>query len=110
MVASAVQMLDQGVGYGILVGVGAFFAVMILAIVKISHRHVNENEKSKEMFMVAGRKVGVGLTSSAVLSSWMWATVLIWSAQMVYSYGICAAYLYAATSSVQIAILSVIAA
>jgi SSS family transporter len=110
MVASAVQMLDQGVGYGILVGVGAFFAVMILAIVKISHRHLNENEKSTEMFMVAGRKVGVGLTSSAVLSSWMWATVLIWSAQMVYSYGICAAYLYAATSSVQIAILSVIAA
>lgn len=103
-------MLGQGAGYGILVGVGALFAVMIVGVTRLSHRYLNENENSTENFMVAGRKVGVGLTSSAVLSSWMWATVLIWSAQMVYSYGICAAYLYAASSSVQIAVLAVVAA
>ncbi|ODV74558.1 sodium:solute symporter family protein CYBJADRAFT_177232 [Cyberlindnera jadinii NRRL Y-1542] len=107
---SQIELLDQGVGYGMLVGVGALFALMILGIVKLSHRYLNENENSTENFMVAGRKVGVGLTGSAVLSSWMWATVLIWSSQMVYSYGICAGYLYAASSSVQIAVLSVVAA
>ncbi|ODV74559.1 sodium:solute symporter family protein CYBJADRAFT_193886 [Cyberlindnera jadinii NRRL Y-1542] len=108
--SNAIEILDQGVGYGILVGCGAFFAVMILFFVRLTHRYLNEDENSTENFMVAGRKVGVGLTSSAVLSSWLWATELIWSSQMVYSYGICAAYLYAATLSVQIAILSAVCA
>ena len=110
MGSSKIEILDQGVGYGMLVGCGGFFAVMILFVVRLTHRYLNENENSTENFMVAGRKVGVGLTSCAVLSSWLWATELILSAQMVYSYGICAGYLYAATLSVQIAVLSAVGA
>ena len=108
--SSQIKILDQGAGYGILVGGGAFFAVMILTVVRLTHRYLHEDENSTENFMVAGRRVGVGLTSCAVLSSWLWATEMILSAQMVYSYGICAGYLYAATLSVQIAVLSVVGA
>ncbi|ODV96528.1 hypothetical protein PACTADRAFT_39464 [Pachysolen tannophilus NRRL Y-2460] len=105
---SSVQILDQGVGYGILVGVGALFATFIAVITKLMNRYLHENSNSTEMFMVANRSVGIGLTGSAVLSSWLWATVILWSVVMVYNYGIGSAYLYAATSSVQIAILTVI--
>ncbi|KAK7409604.1 hypothetical protein QQX98_008199 [Neonectria punicea] len=61
------------------------------------------------MFMVANRSVGTGLTASAVVSSWMWATAIIWTAAQGYLYGIAAPFWYAAGCTIQIALMAVLA-
>lgn len=101
-------LLSQGVGYGIIIGVGTVFAVGIVLATKAMNKYLHEDSNSTEMFMVANRSVGVGLTGSAVFSSWMWATVYLWAVTMVYYYGIAAAFWYAAGSSVQICVLSIL--
>ncbi|KAI0463129.1 hypothetical protein LJB42_003148 [Komagataella kurtzmanii] len=99
------ELLNQASGYGVLVGVGALFAIMVLISTRLMKKYLNENTGNTEMFTVCNRSVGVGLASSAIMSSWMWATVSIWSVQMVFSYGVAAAYHYASTSSVQVVFL-----
>lgn len=105
---TGVELLDQASGYGILVGIGALFAIGIVIVTKLSSKYLNENSQSTEMFMVAGRKVGIGLTASAVFSSWTWSTEFLWVVTMVYSYGVMSSFWYAAGLSVQICIMSIV--
>lgn len=66
----AVQLLTQADGYGIIVGLSVLFCIIILAAVRIQKRYLSEDSDQSEMFMVANRSVGTGLTASAVFSSW----------------------------------------
>ena len=66
----AVQLLTQADGYGIIVGLSILFCLIILAAVRIQKRYLSEDSEQSEMFMVAQRSVGTGLTASAVFSSW----------------------------------------
>ncbi len=108
---SAIQSLDlltQGAGYGVLIGVGAAFALFIVIATRLTSKHLGEDAQSTEMFMVANRSVGVGLTASCVYSSWTWATELLWCVTMVYLYGVQSAFWYGAGLAVQICIMSVL--
>jgi Na+/proline symporter len=67
----AVQLLTQADGYGIICGLSVLFCGIILVAVKIQKRYLAEDSDQSEMFMVANRSVGTGLTCSAVFSSWM---------------------------------------
>ncbi|KAI5964742.1 uncharacterized protein KGF55_001812 [Candida pseudojiufengensis] len=107
---STVHLLDQGAGYGILVGVGFAFAAGMILVTYLLKRYLKEDNNSTESFSVANRSVGTFLTASAVYSSWSWATELLWCSTMVYSYGIQASYFYAAGLAVQIAVMSMIGA
>ncbi|CZR59359.1 related to urea transporter [Phialocephala subalpina] len=60
----AIVLLPQGAGYGVTIGLGLVFGI------------------------VANRSVRTGLTASAVIFSWMWATAIIWTAAQGYLYGI----------------------
>ncbi|CCH46511.1 Sodium/glucose cotransporter 1 [Wickerhamomyces ciferrii] len=106
--SESLDLLPKSAGYGVLIGVGAFFALFIIIATKLSNKYLNENSESTEMFMVANRSVGIGLTGSAVYSSWTWATALLWVVTMVYLYGVQSAFWYAAGSSIQICFLAVI--
>jgi len=71
-------IFGQGVGYGIIVGVGALFAIGMSAISWGLARFFAEKQTS-EMFMTAKHSVRTGLTASAVVSSWTIAATLLTS-------------------------------
>ncbi|CAK7898530.1 urea active transporter [[Candida] anglica] len=104
----AVELLGKSAGYGILVGVGALFAIAIVIATKLSNKYLNENSNSTEMFMVANRSVGIGLTISAVYSSWTWATAFLWCVTMVYLYGVMSSLWFGAGTTVQICLMAVL--
>ncbi|KAJ6150824.1 sodium/proline symporter [Penicillium chermesinum] len=100
--------LSQGVGYGIVIGVGAIFAIGMSLTSWLLSRYMNEVQDS-EMFMTAKHSVKSGLTASAVVSSWTIATTLLTSTTYGYQYGVAGPFWYAAAACVQILLFSVAA-
>ncbi|CAM1510805.1 Fc.00g083180.m01.CDS01 [Cosmosporella sp. VM-42] len=100
--------LPQGVGYGLVVGVGAIFAIGMSLVSWFLSRYMNEIQDS-EMFMTAKHSVRTGLTASAVVSSWTIATTLLTSTTYGYQYGVSGPFWYAAGACVQILLFSVAA-
>lgn len=100
--------LPQGVGYGILVGVGALFAAFIVFTLRVSLNYLGERANKSEMFMVANRAVGIGLTASAVFSSWMWANETLYGAVVGYNFGMSGPFWFAAGLSFHIALMTVV--
>lgn len=97
-----------GVGYGLIVGVGAMFAIGMSLTSWALSRYMNEIQDS-EMFMTAKHSVKTGLTASAVVSSWTIAATLLTSTTEGYYYGVSGPFWYAAGASVQIMLFSVAA-
>jgi len=87
-IGHGVTLVNQATGYGVIVGMGVLFTIIILAAVKIQKMYLMEDSGKSEMFMVANRSVGTGLTASAVFSSWMWIDETVFSCTMCYSYGL----------------------
>lgn len=59
-------LISQGAAYGMLIGLSVVFCGVILIAVKIQKAYLAEDSGKSEMFMVANRSVGRGLTASAV--------------------------------------------
>lgn len=108
MTDTEVHLLSKGVGFGLLFGVGAFFAIAIVVATWLMTKYLHENAESTEMFMVANRSVGIGLTASAVYSSWTWATEFLWTVTMVYNYGVMSAYYFGSGLVFHICLMSVV--
>ena len=100
--------LPQSVGYGIIIGVGALFAIGMSLLSWTLARFFAEKQTS-EMFMTAKHSVKTGLTASAVVSSWTIAATLLTSTTYGYSYGVSGPFWYGAGASVQILLFSVFA-
>ena len=79
--------LSQGFGYGIILGLGAAFALGMILTTWILRRYKSEVQTS-EMFSTAGRTVKSGLVAAAVVSSWTWAATLLQSSGVAYRYGV----------------------
>jgi Na+/proline symporter len=79
--------LDEGVGYGVLLGFGAMFALLASAITWLNARF-NGMAVSSEEFNTAGRDVGIGLTACGIVSTWTWAATILQSANVAFRYGI----------------------
>lgn len=58
--AFEISLLSQGVGYGVVIGLGILFAVVILLAVRFQKEYLGEDSGESEMFMVANRTVGTG--------------------------------------------------
>lgn len=82
------QLISQGTAYGVLIGLGVLFCIVILGAVRVQKAYLSEDSGTSEMFMVANRSVGTGLTASAVFSSWMWINETVMCAAMCYRYGL----------------------
>lgn len=100
--------LSQGVGYGVVVGLGLAFALGMILTTWILKRYQNEVQTS-EMFSTAGRTVKSGLVASAVVSSWTWAATLLQSSGVAYRYGVSGPFWYASGATVQIILFATIA-
>jgi len=101
--------LSQGWGYGVVVGFGLAFAGAMMLITEGLKRSMGENNRHFETFAVAGRKVGTGLTATAVISSWAWSTALLSSTAITYNYGIAGCFWFGSGCIVQICFFSLIA-
>jgi urea-proton symporter len=102
----ATSILPHGAGYGIIVGVGAVFALGMWYLAILLAKFQNEVQGS-EMFMTAKRSIKTGLVASAVVSSWTIAATLLTSSTWAYSYGVSGAYFYGAGATVQIFVFAV---
>ncbi|KAJ9132246.1 Urea active transporter [Pleurostoma richardsiae] len=101
-----VTLVPQATGYGLLIGLGVAFCGVILAAVKIQRAYLAEDSATSEMFMVANRSVGTGLTASAVFSSWMWINETVFAAAMCYRYGLAVPLWWASGLCFQIALMA----
>ncbi|KAF4766419.1 hypothetical protein HAV15_010884 [Penicillium sp. str.  len=91
--------LSQGVGYGVVIGVGLAFAAGMMLVTKALKSTVGEDNSNAETFIVANRRVGTGLVASAVVSSWLWSTALLSAVLVAYQYGISGPFWYGAGCS-----------
>ncbi|CCX30930.1 Sodium:solute symporter family-domain-containing protein [Pyronema domesticum] len=108
VIHSADPPLSQAFGYGIVLGLGAAFALGMIATTWALKRYQNEVQTS-EMFSTAGRTVKTGLVASAVVSSWTWAATLLQSSGIAYRYGVSGPFWYASGATVQILLFATLA-
>ncbi|KAF3765190.1 Na+/solute symporter [Cryphonectria parasitica EP155] len=100
--------LDPAYGYGIVLGLGALFALGMILVTFVLRRYNSELQTS-EMFNTAGRTVKSGLVGSAVVSSWTWAATLLQSTGVCYRYGVSGPFWYASGATVQILLFATLA-
>ncbi|KAI8075212.1 Sodium:solute symporter family-domain-containing protein [Gongronella butleri] len=101
-------ILSEGVGYGVVLGFGALFAVCMTLVTWALKRYLHEVQTS-EMYMTSNRTVKTGLVASAVVSSWTWAATLLTSTEVAYKYGVSGPIWYASGATVQVLLFSVLA-
>ncbi|KAJ9193482.1 hypothetical protein DTO164E3_7881 [Paecilomyces variotii] len=104
--AEGLQLIPQGTAYGLLIGLGVLFCAVILVAIKIQKAYLSEDSGTSEMFMVANRSVGTGLTASAVFSSWMWINETVLAAAMCYRYGLAVPLWWGSGLCFQIALMA----
>jgi hypothetical protein len=88
--------LSQAVGYVVVVAVGFVIAIAMVVITRLLKRTVGEDNTKTEMFMTANRSVRTGLTTSAVISSWLWSTAMLGSTLVGYNFGVAGPFWFAA--------------
>ncbi|KAJ4888703.1 Urea-proton symporter DUR3 [Raphanus sativus] len=100
--------LDQGVGYAVILGFGAFFAVFTSFLVWLEKRYVGARHTS-EWFNTAGRNVKTGLIASVIVSQWTWAATILQSSNVAWQYGVSGPFWYASGASIQVLLFGVMA-
>ncbi|KAF9244545.1 Sodium:solute symporter family-domain-containing protein [Melanogaster broomeanus] len=102
-------ILTQGIGYGVVLGIGFVFAVIMMGLSTLQNRYTAYKTATSEEFNTASRSVKPGLIASGIVSAWTWAATLLQSSTVTYEYGLCAGYYYAAGATIQIFIMSILA-
>ncbi|CAL9028634.1 unnamed protein product [Prunus brigantina] len=93
-------VLNQGVGYSVILGFGAFFAVFTSFLVWLEKRYVGSKHTS-EWFNTAGRNVKTGLIASVIVSQWTWAATILQSSNVAWEYGVSGPFWYASGATIQ---------
>ncbi|KAL6364452.1 hypothetical protein LRP88_01853 [Fusarium phalaenopsidis] len=101
-------IFDSGAGYGIIVGLGGIFAILMSLTTFALKRYFSEVQDS-EMYLTAKRSIKAGLIASSVVSSWTLSATLLTSTTFGYSYGIASTFWYGAGCSVPILTFAVLA-
>lgn len=82
------QVLNPGIGYGILAGIGAVFTLVMIGTTWFQNRDSAYSTKQSEEFNTASRSVKPGLIVAGIVSSWTWSATLLTSSTFAYAYGI----------------------
>ncbi|EXB75210.1 putative urea active transporter 1 [Morus notabilis] len=93
-------VLNQSVGYAVVLGFGAFFAVFTSFLVWLEKRYIGARHTS-EWFNTAGRKVKTGMIASAIVSQWTWAATILQSSNVAWQYGVSGPFWYASGATIQ---------
>ncbi|KAL5120136.1 hypothetical protein ACEQ8H_001961 [Pleosporales sp. CAS-2024a] len=101
--------LPVGAGYGVVIGIGFFFAFVMMFISHLQNRYTQYSTHQSEEFNTASRSVKPGLIASGIVSAWTWAATLLQSSTVAYNYGVAGPFWYAAGATVQILMFSILA-
>lgn len=101
-------VLNQGVGYSVILGFGAFFAVFTSFLVWLEKRYVGSRHTS-EWFNTAGRNVKTGLIASVIVSQWTWAATILQSSNVAWQYGVSGPFWYASGATIQVLLFGIMA-
>ncbi|XP_022736955.1 urea-proton symporter DUR3 [Durio zibethinus] len=101
-------VLNQGIGYSVILGFGAFFAIFTSFLVWLEKRYVGSPHTS-EWFNTAGRNVKTGLIASVIVSQWTWAATILQSSNVAWQYGISGPFWYASGATIQVLLFGVMA-
>ncbi|XXQ39537.1 Urea active transporter [Plasmodiophora brassicae] len=101
-------LLPQSAGWMVVIVFSVTFGVLTIAIVKIQEVIVGRPQ-SFDVFNVAGRAAGIGLSASVVVCKWTWAATLLQSSTVTWKYGLSGAYWYAAGAAIQITLFAAVA-
>jgi len=102
------EVLDESVGWFIVVGLGAIFAGVISAEIKLEEKYLGHVQNS-EWFNTAGRIIKTGLTAAAIVSAWTWAATLLQSSTVAFLYGVSGPFWYAAGATIQVLLFGILA-
>ncbi|KAK0430488.1 Na+/solute symporter [Armillaria borealis] len=97
-------LLNQSVGYGVVVGVGFFFAAIMLFLTYLQAKFTDFSPSSSEEFTSASRSVKPGLVCCGIVSAWTWSATLLQSSTAAYTFG------YGVGGTIQLAIFGMVAA
>ncbi|KZT00363.1 Na+/solute symporter [Laetiporus sulphureus 93-53] len=103
------QVLSEGTGYGVVLGIGLVFALIMMGLSTLQNRYTNYKTATSEEFNTASRSVKPGLIASGIVSAWTWAATLLQSCTVTYEYGVCGGYYYAAGATLQVFLMSILA-
>lgn len=101
-------VLNQGAGYSVILGFGAFFAVFTSILVWLEKRYVGSRHTS-EWFNTAGRNVKTGLIASVIVSQWTWAATILQSSNVAWQYGVSGPFWYASGATIQVLLFGIMA-
>ncbi|KAL6708904.1 hypothetical protein ACN47E_002311 [Coniothyrium glycines] len=101
--------LPVGAGYGVVVGIGFFFAFVMMFISYLQNKYTRYSTHQSEEFNTASRSIKPGLIASGIVSAWTWAATLLQSSTVAYTYGVAGPFWYAAGATVQILMFSILA-
>ncbi|KAM3409420.1 hypothetical protein ACQJBY_002002 [Aegilops geniculata] len=103
-------VLTQAVGYAVVLGFGAFFALFTSFLVWLEKRYVGGSQlQTSEWFNTAGRSVKTGLIASVIVSQWTWAATILQSSNVAWQYGVSGPFWYASGATVQVLLFGVMA-
>ncbi|WWC67841.1 uncharacterized protein I206_101758 [Kwoniella pini CBS 10737] len=106
---SASTILPQGAGYGVVIGMGLFFSLLMIGITWMQTRYTSHKTSSAEEFNSASRSVPPGLIAAGIVSAWTWAATLLQSSATAYKFGISGPWWYASGAAIQILLFAMIA-
>ncbi|KAF2671558.1 solute symporter family transporter [Microthyrium microscopicum] len=109
MAVELAPILPVGAGYGVVVGIGFFFAFVMMGISLLQNKYTSFSTKTSEEFNTASRSVKPGLIAAGIVSAWTWAATLLQSSTVAYTYGVAGPFWYAAGATVQILMFAVLA-
>lgn len=102
-------VLDEWVGYVVVLGFGAAFSIFTTLIVMMEKWFSGSATMTSEHFNTAGRMVKTGLTASVIVSQWTWAATLLQSSNVAWNYGVSGPFWYASGATIQILLFGVLA-
>lgn len=100
--------LSQEVGYFVLFGFSALFAILVIGLVRLDKKYLGTRTTS-EWFNTANRDVKTGLVAAAIASAWTWPAGLLVSSTIAFKFGVSGAFWYAAGAAVQVLLFGILA-
>lgn len=102
-------LLAQSVGYGVVIGVGFFFAAIMLILTTLQLKFFKFSPASSEEFTSASRSVKPGLVCCGIVSAWTWSATLLQSSTVAYTFGVSGPWWYGVGGTIQVAMFGMVA-
>ncbi|TFK37572.1 solute symporter family transporter [Crucibulum laeve] len=106
-------LLNQSVGYGVVIGVGFFFAFVMLLLTYLQSTFTDMSPRSSEEFTASNSTreyISPGLVCCGIVSAWTWSATLLQSSTAAYTFGVSGPWWYGVGGTIQLAIFGMVAA